>query len=140
MIARFDYEIKENLVVGFEDQSGAFDTIINSYEWDFGDGTAPGEGQLVQHKYARVGIYNVTLTIRSISGDVERYSEQVDLTKNTVNLYLVLTVIGIVLLSMLGIGYLKAKEDEKKGFGLVLAFILGILLVGLILLMQIILP
>jgi len=41
-------------------------TII-SYEWDFGD-TFTGSGMIVDHAYAAVGVYNVTLTVTDSEG------------------------------------------------------------------------
>ncbi len=40
--------------------AGILDTI--AYEWDFGDGTAPGSGAVVNHTYVDDGAYSVTLT------------------------------------------------------------------------------
>jgi hypothetical protein len=34
-----------------------------TYTWDFGDGTAAGDGKIVKHTFASKGKYNVTLTI-----------------------------------------------------------------------------
>ena len=40
---------------------------INSYDWDFGDGTS-GSGNTVSHTYTVTGTYNIQLTITGISG------------------------------------------------------------------------
>ena len=34
-----------------------------SYLWDFGDGSTPGEGPVVQHTYSNAGTYTATLTV-----------------------------------------------------------------------------
>lgn len=36
---------------------------VNSFQWSFGDGSAPGQGSSVEHLFRPGGIYNVTLTV-----------------------------------------------------------------------------
>lgn len=43
------------------------DGLINSYRWDFGDGTT-GEGQIVNHSYTRTGRFVVLLTVTDDRG------------------------------------------------------------------------
>ena len=49
--------------------SGSFDSdgTINSYDWNFGDGSN-GSGQTPTHAYAAIGDYTVTLTVTDNSG------------------------------------------------------------------------
>ena len=51
------------------DSTGSFDVDdeINSYHWDFGDGTEK-TGVIIQHSYQEEGIHPVTLTITDKSG------------------------------------------------------------------------
>ena len=39
------------------------DSDIVSFDWDFGDASAPGSGATVSHTYAATGLYEVTLTV-----------------------------------------------------------------------------
>ncbi len=41
---------------------------IASYEWNFGDGTPPGSGKTVSHKYTKAGTYVIVLNVRDTSG------------------------------------------------------------------------
>ena len=41
-----------------------------TYTWDFGDGSAPTEGQEVRHTYANEGVYAVTLTVTDEAGGI----------------------------------------------------------------------
>ena len=56
----------------FFDGSGSFDHegIIESYEWDFGDGTT-STGVTATHTYASAGIYQVTLTVIDNEGNTD---------------------------------------------------------------------
>ncbi|MET3811360.1 PKD domain-containing protein [Arthrobacter sp. UYEF3] len=44
------------------------DGTVVSYAWDFGDGSAPGNGATAQHSYSAAGTYNVTLTVTDDKG------------------------------------------------------------------------
>lgn len=48
------------------DPAGSHDVV--SFEWDFGDGSAPGFGDAVQHVYAADGVYDVTVIARDEDG------------------------------------------------------------------------
>lgn len=52
------------------DGSASFDneTVIASYVWDFGDGSAPVNGQLVNYSYPIAGTYTATLTVTDDEG------------------------------------------------------------------------
>ena len=53
------------------DASGSTDNIgVISYEWDFGDGTT-GMGITVDHTYANLGNYTVTLTVKDVAGNTD---------------------------------------------------------------------
>jgi len=43
--------------------TGTVYSPIATYEWDFGDGSAPAAGAVVTHPYTNAGYYNVTLTV-----------------------------------------------------------------------------
>lgn len=49
------------------------DGKISAYRWDFGDGTK-GKGEKVSHKYAKPGIYTVTLTVEDNTGHKNAFS------------------------------------------------------------------
>jgi len=49
---------------------------ISSYQWDFGDQTS-GSGSIVQHTYAAVGTYSVTLTVTDVTGASASITHQV---------------------------------------------------------------
>jgi LysM repeat protein/outer membrane biosynthesis protein TonB len=52
------------------DGSGSSDSdgTIESYEWDFGDGSAAGSGESVTHGYTSTGSFEVTLTVTDNCG------------------------------------------------------------------------
>ncbi len=56
------------------------DGTIESYLWDFGDGTSPGAGVLANHTYAASGTYTVTLTVTDDRGDTATFSQDVTVT------------------------------------------------------------
>lgn len=55
------------LTVTFTDTSKDANQI-NSWSWNFGDGTANGNTQVVAHTYSGSGVYSVSLTISDITG------------------------------------------------------------------------
>lgn len=52
------------------DGSGSYDTdgSINSYQWDFSDGTT-GQGKIVTHQFAEKGNYDIRLTVTDDTGN-----------------------------------------------------------------------
>ncbi|WP_448610939.1 PKD domain-containing protein [Geodermatophilus sp. URMC 60] len=53
------------------------DGRITGYRWDFGDGSAPAEGEQVVHEYAAAGTYTVTLTVTDDDGATTTATRQV---------------------------------------------------------------
>lgn len=59
------------------DASGSSDNVdIESYEWDFGDGTT-GEGERPTHTYDEPGRYTVTVTVVDTSGNEATATERI---------------------------------------------------------------
>lgn len=56
------------------------DGTIESYLWNFGDGTSPGAGVLANHTFAVSGTYAVTLTVTDDRGDTATFSRDVTVT------------------------------------------------------------
>jgi PKD repeat protein len=62
-IAGPDQEVCTNAQVAFDGTASRdFDGVVNSYFWDFGDGTTGG-GATPNHSYKKAGIYRAVLTI-----------------------------------------------------------------------------
>jgi PKD repeat protein len=73
-----------NAVVKFDGtKSTNYDGVVNSYTWDFGDGTVGG-GAAPTHSYAKPGVYRVTLTI---TGDVKGECDNSDSDQITVTVF-----------------------------------------------------
>jgi gliding motility-associated-like protein len=61
----------DNGTINFKDASVlGFGTVISTYVWDFGDGSAPvaGMNPTISHAFTTVGNYNVKLTITTVNG------------------------------------------------------------------------
>ncbi|MGE3278814.1 MAG: PKD domain-containing protein [Candidatus Altimarinota bacterium] len=57
------------------DASNTFiDERVQSYEWDFGDGSRPVSGRITEHEYATAGNYTVSLRVIGESG--QRYQAE----------------------------------------------------------------
>jgi PKD repeat protein len=50
---------------------------IESWTWDFGDGSSPGSTEIITHKYTAVGIYVVKLTVTDDDGNTAEASQTV---------------------------------------------------------------
>ncbi len=59
--------------------TGSSSSNIASWEWDFGDGYS-GNTQTVDHAYDSYGVYDVTLTVTSVSGCVNSTTQQVSVS------------------------------------------------------------
>ena len=81
-VARFSC----NLAIG-EENNFLFDgsdsygpSIIEEYEWDFGDGSRPIKGKQVEHKFDSPGTYRVTLTVVDQNGERAKETKEIDTT------------------------------------------------------------
>ncbi|WP_162944834.1 gliding motility-associated C-terminal domain-containing protein [Flavisolibacter nicotianae] len=61
-------EICLGATVNFTDQSTAPGSSVESWEWDFGDGTPIATQQSPSHNFAKAGTYTVSLKVRSAIG------------------------------------------------------------------------
>jgi PGF-CTERM protein len=68
-------EADANVTVDASDSSD--DRTIESYDWDFGDGTTAGD-EVVNHTYAGAGTYNATVTVTDGSGNTNATSVTVE--------------------------------------------------------------
>lgn len=67
------------VTVNFIDSTKACGTTVNSWRWDFGDGTLSSQ-QHPSHNYLMTGTYTVRLTVTSIDGSVATKSRNVVIT------------------------------------------------------------
>jgi PKD repeat protein len=76
--------VTDSLIVAL-DASGSSDADGDAliYQWDFGDGSAPGFGETVTHDYPRPGVFPVTLRIDDGTG-LEN-ARAIDATSVTIN-------------------------------------------------------
>ena len=63
-------EGQANQPITFDGSASTPQGGITSYLWDFGDGTEPVEGALVEHTYTAAGTYTVTLTVSDADGQM----------------------------------------------------------------------
>jgi PKD repeat protein len=57
-----------NLTVKFNDTTTGL--FLDSWEWNFGDGSMPVTARNTSHVYTTAGLYNVTLTVTNVLGNV----------------------------------------------------------------------
>ncbi|MCP9491934.1 MAG: PKD domain-containing protein [Solirubrobacteraceae bacterium MAG38_C4-C5] len=67
--------VPEDVAFSASESTGPIDTVT----WDFGDGTT-GEGADIDHRYRYSGTYEVTATVRSTEGAVDRATKTVTIT------------------------------------------------------------
>ena len=63
-----DRTVEEDTVVSFDGSASSDDTGVESYAWDFGDGTT-ATGVSSSHTFAEPGTYTVTLTVTDAAGN-----------------------------------------------------------------------
>jgi len=68
--------LRAGMPIVLQDESGDEDSPIESWAWDFGDGT-PGSGASVAHEYASAGIYKVTLRVRDAQLNTSEISREI---------------------------------------------------------------
>jgi len=101
-IALFEYEA-DDLTVLFTDLSEIVNEIeLDSWLWDFGDGSTTASSSAPVHTYSQGGSYEVSLTVTNIYGlESEPHSETVQLGSNImpgdVNFDSVLNILDIVI-------------------------------------------
>jgi len=80
-MAGADQEVCTNTQVAFDGTASRdFDGVVNSYFWDFGDGTTGG-GATPSHTYKKAGVYRVVLTI---TGDLRGDCDNTDMDEQIV--------------------------------------------------------
>ena len=77
--ASFNVETRK-LNVLLESTSVDADGEVVSWVWDLGDGSS-AEGEVVEHRYARSGEYNVSLTVTDDAGDTHTVTQTVSVTR-----------------------------------------------------------
>ncbi len=68
------------VVLKFTETSATCAGTIDSWSWDFGDGTPVSEVQSPSHTYAEVGTYSVKLTVRNSGGGTTTKTKSVEVT------------------------------------------------------------
>jgi serine protease len=68
------------------------DGDIISYSWEFGDGSTPGEGNVVVHAYSSTGTYSVILTVTDNDGATDTTTGTVSITEVPVSQEIAVTV------------------------------------------------
>jgi len=59
---------------------------IDSYTWDFGDGTTKVRGEKVTHIYTKAGDYTITLKVKTEKGDEKEKTTKIKVSELRVNL------------------------------------------------------
>ena len=77
-VAGFTWSQKtQSRTITFLDSS-VDDRGLQSWQWDFGDGTQPSYERNPQHSYIQTGQYNVTLIVTDTDGNTDMKSQYVD--------------------------------------------------------------
>ncbi|MCZ7638468.1 MAG: PKD domain-containing protein [Verrucomicrobia bacterium] len=71
------------VVLSFDAYRSSDDHGIASYSWDFGDGTTPGAGPAVNHRYNTPGRYTNTLTVLDFANQAASASLVIDVSPAT---------------------------------------------------------
>ena len=64
----------QSLVCNFDGSSSSDDAGIETYRWDFNDGTPPQFGALVTHAFPEAGIFSVRLTVTDCRGNEDEFT------------------------------------------------------------------
>ena len=64
-------------LITFDGSESTSDVEIVSYQWDFGNGSDPAEGEAVEHVYQEAGTYEVVLTITDANNQTATASMQI---------------------------------------------------------------
>lgn len=76
--AEFEWDADELLVL-FEAETDPGPGDVESYTWDFGDGTT-GDGASPDHEYDEPGVYTVCLTVVFSTGCIDEYCHEVEVS------------------------------------------------------------
>ncbi len=110
------------------DGTGSFDSdgTIASYEWDFGDGSAPDTHAVSEHAYAAEGTYTVTLTVTDNVGNTSTNATTATVSPGTA-LDLDIAGLSIGKLARVGkpISIKLSVENKGSVLGQALATIVG---------------
>jgi len=102
-IAEFKYSPKKPTVentISFTDSSSYSYGSIESYFWNFGDGTSSNE-QNPKHKYSSTGKYSVNLTITDDRGNNESYTSVINIVEPTPGFELIFVLLSITIVSII---------------------------------------
>lgn len=102
-IAEFKYSPKKPTVentISFTDSSSYSYGLIESYFWNFGDGTSSNE-QNPKHKYSSTGKYSVNLTITDDRGNNESYTSVINIVEPTPGFELIFVLLSIAIVSII---------------------------------------
>lgn len=89
----------ENMI-SFTDLSTYGYGTIESYSWNFGDGTISNE-QNPKHKFSSVGKYSVNLTITDDRGNNESYTSVLNVVEPSPGFELIFVLLSIILVSII---------------------------------------